>query len=302
MGSRVKAILAAVGLGLAAISAPAAAAIVWFPPVTSFEDDDLDFLINNVGSPNTLDVGDTLVTVFEIQRTFGVFGGGPANIGPGQELTGIAAIDVVSAVPTGTPGLFNYTFAPHAAGLNALLPVASAVPGGAAGGGAIAAAWLDNNPNLQLVPPNCATLADCTARASDGTLWQVDGFNGDPNEFWAATNARADLGAVRSLPASTKVATVNFGLNVLFNGTGQNLGPQACAICPPGGDNAIDVIGSGDVLGGQGLPASLFATGAFARSDFDFQKATVSVPEPSVLALLATLFLGLGVTRRGRRE
>jgi len=76
----------------------------------------------------------------------------------------------------------------------------------------------------------------------------------------------------------------------------------ACGIfCGPAGDGFVDMLGTGSIQGGLGLEASLIASGAFATSDFDFEKRA-TIPEPSSLALLAAGFLGVGVAQRRRRR
>lgn len=300
--SKMRSLLAGVGLALALASSPASAGVSWFG-LTGFEDDDLDFHIDLNGN-GLLDVGDTLVTVFEFNTTFGVFGGGPASILP-DELTGIAAIKVLAKVPTGG-GNFTFVFGPALGdGLNSYLAlggVAGPVPGGGPLGGAVAAIYLDPTPNLSIVPPNCVSLADCIAKATDGALWEVVGFTGDQDEIWVATNARDKLSDPDALPDSvddlssaTTVANVNFALSVLFNGTGAPLSLQPClgacdSITP--GDGLIQVLGSGTVQGGAGL-----SNGAFGRSDFDVQQ----VPEPAPLGLIGIALLGAAALRRRQR-
>lgn len=61
-----------------------------------------------------------------------------------------------------------------------------------------------------------------------------------------------------------------------------------------GADGLTGVAGSGDLLGGENLE-----NGAFARSDFDFQKN--SVPEPATLALVGLALLGMGTLCAERR-
>jgi len=100
MSIQLKPIIAALGLGLATLSG-SAAAVTLFSPITGFQDNNVDFVIHGVdGDPDLLDVGDTLISVFEIDNTFGVLSGGTAPIGNNQELTGVAAITLLSTTAT----------------------------------------------------------------------------------------------------------------------------------------------------------------------------------------------------------
>lgn len=280
-----RAAVAAIAAGFGALAlATAAQAFPIFEPITAFEDDNLEYISFDANNDNKLDVGDRLRGVVEFTQVFGVFGGGPTPLGS-PELTALFELQVTSKTATGASGVFNYTFG-ASAGFQAIY-----------GAGAAVAVFEDMSDDLQVVGTPCASIAACEAAATNGTHVLTLGF-GDVDDIWFTTNALEDFAAVAAAPASTKVALNNYLLSILYNNTPYLYNQQDASLiwalgvgaaCP--GDCMVDVIGSGDSLGGQGL-----TNGYQARSDIDAQIAFI--PEPGALGLAGLALAGLGLARR----
>lgn len=278
--------LGVAGLMLAATSVHAA--FVPLPPgIAVLEDDNIEYVLDANGQLKTsgaLVVGDRLraVVTFTAVRD----GANQEFIGlgePGLELTGISEIEIADInVATGV-----ITFKPSAS-FEATY-----------GAGAMATLF-SQNPGDFDIGCNTISIAACETAATNGAHWLTAGF-GDLDDFWYASSvypfnlASASIEAVAGAAATAKVGAANYGLSILANSTGYMFNQQfsdVAAALPGGDDSMVDIVGSGDILGGAGL-----SNGFFARSDFDFQLNRI--PEPGTIAVfgMGLLALGFGVRR-----
>jgi hypothetical protein len=327
--------------GLALAATPALAVITWntAPDATLFQDDNLDFALTvdttapgyDVNLPSTwvlvpdtlggggdgqLDPGDVLVAVVEYNTSAGVLIDTPTG---SLELTGVAVTQYVGTDPL--TGALN--FQPYLGDINVQAPGGNfflpwnSTPWDDSGnwnGDAMLALWLDSDPEMEidagLIPDglSCYTLSACVAQASDGHLWEVDGFGvdltGEPGEdnYWYAVGT----GLLYDPLLTSNVATIrgffNAGLDILYNGTGRPVFENGFI-----GDLGlpVDVLVEGTVNGGGyvGAPppaalAPLVGDGYMATSDTDLAKLVPAVPAPATLALLGAGLMGFRVVRR----
>ncbi len=198
--------------GASAISAP-----VLFFPQTSFEDDDLDYVIDNDGD-GKISVGDDLIAYFKINSTF------DPNINnftpiPGGELTGIAEITVTGFAG----GVFTF----------------GAMAGGVLGGNEVVKMWFDDGTGTDF-SLNCANQAACAAAATDGAHYLTTSLEAGDSWTAVAFPGGDDIATVAGGGAATTYAVANFDTTITAN-------PFALPLLND------RFTGSGNILGGAGL-------------------------------------------------
>ncbi len=265
-----------------------------------------EFLFNRAVGATTVDVGDVLITVFNIGTIEDLTGGGGTNnlALNGVEFSGLAAIEVTSKV--GGEGIFDYTFAPLSAaaktaiaGDATLATVSSEINSWATG--TMIALYDDNTLNFTRTSPP-ATNDEIAALAIDGTPVFEIGIPAVPvgNQlFWVADDAFEDIALLGVIPPPGAGGDVDFGLDITANfipwsfDLVGNLNPLTTTV------GTSQFSGSGELKGIGGVNTPLQA---FNNIDVVFQPNRI--PEPGALVCWAGLLLcgaAYGLYRRGKK-
>lgn len=295
---KLKTLIPALSLAFAGAAQADTVASQFFYGFQQLSDNSAEYQSFDANGDGLLGVGDILRGIFTIETI--EQGGSTNQLGDGiahNELTGIfEAVVAHYAVNLPSPFTTNhyYTFAPSAA-FEAIY-----------GAGAMIATFDD--PAQDYTRIGCATVAGCEASATGGTPFMVLGFADPLRNFWVADTKSNDISVIGAVPAPGNGGLFNTGLDILSQGPASAglifndvacLGYATVEAVPgvfaqiPTGVRAVDVCGSGSLLGTGGVntPYDSF-------NNVDFTVNVERVPEPATLGLLGLGLLGLGLARR----
>jgi hypothetical protein len=275
-------------MGAGSAHAASSAGVLW-PGVQQLSDNSAEILINGAvvgATPTTVDVGDRLRGILDIQTTEAIPGGSTNQFGANgnNELTAIFDIIVTSKTTFGVGGClsaFCFTFGPYS-GFEA--EVETVAGGGWTDGtGAMIAFWDDAVVDFT----RTSTVPVGEASATGGTPFWLFGI-ADATDFWIAGTTTDDIAGLFVPPANG--GTFNAGLTLLDRQAGPDLNPVDCLL----GLASVHACASGSVAAPQ--PGSGFDV-------WDNVDITINVvPEPASLGLLGLGLLGLGFASRRRRK
>lgn len=289
---KIKVLVAALGLGLVVAGGAQATSVSsqFFPGFQQLSDNSAEILINgDGGTDTTVDVGDTLFGIFDIQTI--EQGANKHNLGVGgvDELTGVFAIEVTAIDTFGVNGCLSaycFTFGVSDASIGALGDQTLSQFTGDAG--TLVGLYEDTSPDF--IRQGC-TLQECVDTATDESLFMTLGFGG--NGFWQARADSNDIALIGSAPTDTPGGTFSSGLNLITNNSGLTFGTVDC-LKPQIGIIQVFTCGSGSLLG-VGNTSTPFDS--FDNVDFTVNQQ--AVPEPGSVILLGLGLLALaGVVRR----
>lgn len=273
-------------IGMTAVAGSAHATSVGSQLFNGFQqwsDNSAEILVNHTGGATTLDVGDELRGIFNIQTveqsplTHDL---GTAGV---NELTGVFDIVVTDKSCIGSVCSFDF-----GAG-SALSWLGAGTAMGLFESATVNYSRLGSSLTADFLSAGVTGGANMTGLAADSSVFMSLNLSG-ASDFWNAVSLAGDKPSViGNLPDPGNGGIYNLGLSIGTNNSGKTFSDVSCF----NGVGVVDVnvCGSGSLLakGGVTTPFDNF-------DNVDF--AVNVVPEPNSLAVFALGLLGLGLAKR----